>query len=174
MNHNFYIAALALVWLGILLTIFFFPRDTDQVKPRGSIADEFSDRNAWRQGWWGDLLFRLRLFLRRQVVVDVLNKVEGALEVIAMLRKGDILTPARMQLLVGAQVDLAAAQAELRALLFGLTPPAPQRFDGPEECAVVIDRGNTSEIIVRPDGTLVDGQGRPLPKTAIIGYGDPL
>jgi len=151
--------------------------------------DEFTDPNGWRQGAWGDLCFRLRLFFGRQRIVEVLNQVEGAE---AALQAAFMVNPfaegalnvSREGLIGEAEEQLAAARLALREFVFGhLEPLADPRYDGPDECAAVMDREATTgavaacmhePMVIQRDGRVTRMDGRAVPKEAIVTYRRPL
>lgn len=107
---------------------------------------QFADpaRKQWRQGWWGDLCFRVRLFLAPERVVEILNDVEGAQSSIEVAKEPipafavGALQVSTEYVLDVANDQLARARFSLRELVFGVDAAAP-RFDGPEQCAAFID-----------------------------------
>jgi hypothetical protein len=141
-----------------------------------SIADRFSDRRAWRQGFWGDLAFRIRLFMAPARVVEVLNasrtrrpasrprypptdraRCSGSRRALAILNQAD--------------EALSEARLTLREFVFGRVEPlADIKFDGPEQCALMIDR-DESDFYVDRSGVVRDSTGREVPKNVILTHG---
>jgi hypothetical protein len=109
-------------------------------------------------------------------VVEVLNAVEGAQAgieaAISADRSGTLFgQSARAAILNNADEALSEARLTLREFVFGRVEPlADIRFDGPEQCAVMIDR-DESDFYVDRSGVVRDSTGREVPKNAILTHG---